>query len=224
MNAKNVTLTTKEITPNDVTEDPKNYYGVYYGIDEEKFMQYIVTVDETEVIIFSTNNLASETQKGSYQYLAGSIVSAALDDPKYANKNALLCRTGKNNQVVVIWFLTEGDEVTLEFNEIDVTLTSEERSLADCMNDPGNHRGTYIFNSNNSLSLTPSGSATLKLNGSTKEYRYFYANSAYLQKIFSMGGKENSIVVYEPGKTSGYIFEIVEGGLLFNGSFFEKMY
>lgn len=203
--------------------DPKNYYGAYYGIDEENYLQYTLMLDEDGKYLFIRDDiLTSTTLQGDYYYVTAKMVDAHTDRYlKYNDKNAVLLVS--DNSFFIFWFVSDGNGIVLEDELSDTVLTEEKTSsLAEYMGDASLHIGTYRYSSTNYVQLSANGKATACINGETKTYSYFYASYGYLAaKGMALNGL-GTIILYTPGSNTYMSFAVQSDGLSYSNVLFAK--
>ena len=210
-----VQYTTEVISPDSYFNDPKDYYGDYYGNDEA-YTVFKLSITNNKLVITSQNPMTNDTtEEFLYTYFSSEYMSRLFNE----HSHALVAYKEKFEEPTHIFYLSKNENGVYEINSTqNVKYGTTPISFADLMEDPKNYYGFYQFSDDNKLELFENGTATLVLNGVTKTCDYFYANREWLKtrKI----DFDPAIILVEKGNGNFYAFKIdSEGNMRFSNQY-----
>lgn len=180
----NVTLTKEKVSFADLNKDPQDYYGTYIGVDVEMLAEYTLKISENGYSLQTSNIIVSEKKESTYKFINAEYLYG-VNNPKYTDKDALLCNDPSKNSTIVIWIHRDGENISLEFDMIDVMMTKDGESLAEYMaaevGISSRNSNTYTYSSTNFVSFDNDGTADFCLNGEMATYQYFVATEEYMK-------------------------------------------
>lgn len=193
-------------------DDPKDYYGTYYGVKDEEYWEFEFTEKQCRMTQSCGLSLNSVTTRNRYDYVTNEYAKKKIENAaNYANadKNypAILIYSSDNKSATVLW-VTSTKPYKFEIAANETEVTSSEINFDKRMGDPKDYYNTYRYNSSNYIKLYSSGMADYCVNGTTKTYSYAYVNYAWLSE-WTTYSYYAAIVLYTPGSSSFIIFEYI---------------
>ena len=200
------------ITVEELLNDPKDYYGTYYGTIDYTVLALTITTENISVT--SKEPLANETTD-TYQY---AYIPAEYANLRYQKQQAaILVYTTKVQSPALILWVTINTDGTYSFETSqNITYTTQEITFSDLVNDPQNYYGTYRWNDANILTLNANGRAVFMLNGVETEYDFIYVDQAWLQA--QNISYYPAIVLFEKGNNQMTLFKIDDNGNMVFGN------
>ena len=213
-----VEYTKNEITWEGLINDPKDYYGTYYG--ESDFVIQKLAIDENTVTITEIDPMKNDVTTNYKYFYAPAEYTEILHGVK---KDALALYKESTADISYFIYISKDASENYKFeNTSNVHYTAEEITFADLVDDPCDYYGHYAYSDINQLTLNEDGTAVFMLNGEEATYSYFYANYTWLS---SKGiSYSPAIVLVDKGSGTNVLFKIDSTGDLWYGNqtLFEK--
>ena len=205
-------------------EDPKDYYGVYYGIENQYEIKKL-TITSYNVNVFETNGVVTQNNSYPFDYVSAAYAQSTIDAPQYASYDALfLYINEERTQVVALWVVdnTPGN-YTLLINRLNIELTKTVITFSDIFSDPQNYYGTYVYNFNNSIKFNSNKIAERLFNGSLSTWDYMYVNSDFINRNIELPYNltySRALILFQAGNTEIHVYEIKSSSaLLYGGTY-----
>ena len=207
--------TTEEILWKDLINDPKDYFGTYYG--EQNYEIQTLSVTKSGITQIVKNPLKKDTTESlKYSYIPAGYAKLLYKKEKPA---LILYKNDLSDISCVLW-LTKGSDGKYTFeskSENPVTYGTQKITFESLVNDPEDYFGTYVYSSNNQLTLNRTKKAIFIMNGERTEYDYFYADRAFL-KVFGINYSP-AIVLVNKESGESILFKIdTRGNMVFNNT------
>ena len=193
-----------KITPDeddDFGEDPKNYYGTYYG--EKDFFIYKLDISEENIVFTVSDPYELKSETMLYQY-----GSAEYSNETFGKENAtLIVYDGYLSNLQSVLYLTTDSQGKISIgSESGVLFTDSKIEFEELMNSPDDYFGTYYGSKNYAIEKIEIGKSDITFTTSSvivKEkqvkYKYMFLCADYAEQKYQK--KNDLIVVYEENIT-----------------------
>lgn len=194
-------------------EDPKDYYGTYYIVQDGTILVADFSSSEC-VLTFVKGITDDEVYNCEYEYVSAEYAQTRFPDTNHVNCDAIFIYTDSNNknQAVTFWVINkEGGNYQFE-TSVGSQSTTDKTTISDLTNDPKNYYGTYYYG-NLFVTLNEDGTAVMDLGTGAINYSYLYANQEYGTKWVGTYN-EKSIIVFDKNSDGVYIFSMENSNTL----------
>lgn len=205
-NEKN-TFTKTPVTFDQLMNDPKDYYGVYYT--SKDYVVSKVDISATKITI-TTGSVMVDDKVEEYQYKYYCAEYALIKYQKACD--VIVAHNEGSDTMRLFWIEKENNTIGL-VDEKDLSYGKKEITFEELVDDPQNYYGLYAFNANNTLTLENNSKAVFVMNGVSNTYDYFYANQEWLS-LYTTADYEAAFVLFDGEAGAMQIFEIDQNGNL----------
>ena len=195
------------INSNSILNDPKDYYGVYYG-EGQNFEILKLSVTSKNLQITVQNPMKDDvTEEFLYSYISAEYAANTYHE----NLPGLVAYKQTVDEPSYIFYLSKNADDSYSISSTQgIDYSMDLITFADLMDDPEDYYGLYQLSEGNTLELFEDGTATLVLNGESNYYDFFYANEDWLdlQNI----SYSRAIVLANRSSGDFYVFKIDNSG------------
>ena len=211
---ENMDISVPGVTVADKGEDPADYYGTYYCIEDSSLITIIVDAQRCTMIEF--NGVETVTESYEYEYASAEYVAQRFPGAVNKTDSLLLYASSDKSKAIVLAVEKTGEEYQIRTNGGAVATTTI-LTMADVTNDPKDYYGTYMFQSFYVV-LNSDGSATMDLGEGAEQYMYMYADAAYLSTWY---GKSYGagIILTQKDVDGAVIFNYKNGELILQDTY-----
>ena len=173
-------------------EDPKDYYGSYYGVKD--YAVYQVDITDEKATFVTSDAYDKQTEVFLYKYSSPEYSKGLLGKECAA---LLFYTDSVENAKLYLWINSDG---SLSSDSISFTTTPV--TFESLMNDPKDYYGTYYSNINytiDKISITETGAEISKSNAiiesDAKSYKYIFLCAEYAKTKYGVNAA--ALVIYE---------------------------
>ena len=207
-------------------DDPKDYYGTYYGVKDEEYWEFEFTEKQCRMTQSCGLSLNSVTTRNRYDYVTNEYAKKKIENAaNYANadKNypAILIYSSDNKSATVLW-VTSTKPYKFEIAANETEVTSSEINFDKRMGDPKNYYGTYRHG-NNYLEISYDNTARYCQDGDTEEYKCAFVNNEWM-RTWTKYSYVAALILYRDNEQNFYIFQYVDGKRLITpgGTYYDR--
>ena len=203
------------ITQVELGEDPCDYYGTYYYIEDSTLVT--VVIDADKCMITQSNGIEAKTEGGIYEFASAEYVARNYPTAEYKLDSLLVYTNAEKTQAWILAIM-KAEDGSYRFRTSEGRwVESKVLTLADVTNDPKDYYGTYRLD-NFYITLNEDGSAVMDLGEGAEQYQYMYANGSYLSKWY---GKSYSagIILTQAGSDGAMILRYQNGSLILQDTY-----
>ena len=203
------------ITQVELGEDPCDYYGTYYYIEDSTLVT--VVIDADKCMITQSNGIETKTEGGTYEFASAEYVARNYPTAEYKLDSLLVYTNAEKTQAWILAIM-KAEDGSYRFRTPEGRLAeSKVLTLADVTNDPKDYYGTYRLD-NFYITLNEDGSAVMDLGEGAEQYQYMYANGSYLSRWYSKSYNAG-IVLTQVGSDGVIILRYQNGSLILQDTY-----
>ena len=211
---ENIDINIPGVTETEKGEDPADYYGTYYCIENSTLVTIVVDAQNCTMIEF--NGVETVTDSYEYEYASAEYVAERIPSAVNKTDSLILYASSDKSKVIVLAVEKTDGGYQLRTNGGAVA-TTKVLTMADVVNDPKDYYGTYTLE-NFYITLNEDGSAVMDLGEGAEQYQYMYADGSYLSTWY---GKSYSagIILSQVDSDGAVILHYQNGALVLQDTY-----
>jgi hypothetical protein len=189
-------------------EDPKNYYGQYFGSVNSVGIVSI-EIDSQEITITAMSGISVETNTYTYDYVSADYAQSRVNATNFSGYDAIFAYQTSDQEMILPFWVISNQSNNYEFlsNTNNVSFTREVITFETLLNDPKNYFGSYYYGGSYVI-LNNDYTARLRLDAGETTWKFLYGNRAYNISLINEY-IDHSIILYQEGSNSVQVFEIL---------------